>query len=79
MDSTILGSSLFMVLLSSFLASPALLSAGCVGDTAIEGKSRYHLARKKRTISCGGKVISLVSAGSALSSACFGVGFFCCC
>ena len=72
------GSSLFMVHLSSFSMFPAVLSTGCVRGTAMEGKSLYHLARKKRTVRCGGKVISLVNIASALSSACFGVEFFCC-
>lgn len=71
------GSSLFIVHLSSFSVCPAILSTGCVRDTAMEGKSLCHSARKKTTVPCGGKVISLVNTASALSSACFNVKFFC--
>lgn len=71
------GNSLFIIHLSSFSACPALLNKGCVRDTGMEGKSLCHAVRKKTTVPCGGKVISLVNTASALSSACFGVKFFC--
>jgi len=71
------GSLLFTVHLSSLSVCPALLSTGCMRDTAVEGKSLCHSAGEKRTVPCGGKVISLVNTASVLSAACFGMEFFC--
>lgn len=78
MDRIVACSSLFMVHLSSFSTSPALLSTQCERNTAVEGKSQDLLIRDKRMVPCGGKVISLVNTSSALSSASFGLEALCC-